>query len=340
MNRKQWEDRRGWIGASDVAAIMGLSRYKGPLGVYREKVGEAQPSWSPPALRGLILEPVIDAVVGELAPGVRFQPRMTCGVLRANPDYATEAWVGDAKTTTAHLRRDFRSYVETGEIKPGGAVESYIVQMHAAALCFAAKEARLFVLFADFSALEEAIADRYAGRAMVWSEDLEADLDIWQPWRDLFANRLHLGDLEIEEIVIPVDPALCDAVQAACTGFWHHVEDRTPPAPTAADLGAFDGDLREEEAEIPHLDAVCKRLAEVKSDISGMSEEKKALEDQIKSMLVEANCDRARGAEHSARWTLTKPRVTVDAKRLAKEYPDVYTAVSREGKPSRRLTVK
>lgn len=340
MNKQQWEERRNWIGGSDVSAIMGLSRYKGPLAVYREKIGEAQPSWSPATVRGTILEPVIDAVVGEMEPGVRFQPTMTCGVLRANPDYGLDVGPGDAKTATEFLRRDFAEYAETGEIKPGSAVESYIVQMHAAALCEAASEARLFVLFADFSALEEAIAEHYAGHEMVWSEDIEADHAVWQPWRDLFANRLHLGDLKIEEIVIPIDPALCGAVKDACEGFWKHVEDRTPPAPTAADLGTFDGALREDEAEIPRLDGICKRLAEVKADLSDLGDEKTALEDQIKTLLIEANCDRARGVEHSVKWTLTKPRTTVDSKRLAKDYPEVYAAVSRTGKPSRRLTVK
>lgn len=60
-SREQWlAKRRLGIGGSDVAAILGLSRWKTPLDVYLDKTGQlpAQPD-SEPMLWGRLLEPLI-----------------------------------------------------------------------------------------------------------------------------------------------------------------------------------------------------------------------------------------------------------------------------------------
>lgn len=61
MNREQWlAQRRTGIGGSDVAAILGLSRYATPLSVYQEKRGEIEPQADNDAMRwGRYLEPVV-----------------------------------------------------------------------------------------------------------------------------------------------------------------------------------------------------------------------------------------------------------------------------------------
>jgi putative phage-type endonuclease len=59
--REQWlQARRAGIGGSDVAPILGLSRWKTPLDVYLDKIGQApeQPE-SEPMIWGTLLEPVI-----------------------------------------------------------------------------------------------------------------------------------------------------------------------------------------------------------------------------------------------------------------------------------------
>jgi putative phage-type endonuclease len=44
MSREQWlEERKSTIGSSDVAAILGLSKYQTPFQLYQEKVGEVEP---------------------------------------------------------------------------------------------------------------------------------------------------------------------------------------------------------------------------------------------------------------------------------------------------------
>lgn len=60
-SRAEWlEARRSGIGGSDVAAILGVSKWKTAVDVYFEKIGEAEPQAESDAMRwGTILEPVI-----------------------------------------------------------------------------------------------------------------------------------------------------------------------------------------------------------------------------------------------------------------------------------------
>lgn len=61
MDHDDWLDnRRLGIGGSDVAAICGLSRYKSPMAVYLDKLGEIPPLDDNPKMKaGRILEPVV-----------------------------------------------------------------------------------------------------------------------------------------------------------------------------------------------------------------------------------------------------------------------------------------
>jgi putative phage-type endonuclease len=63
------EARRSGIGSSDAAAILGESPYYGPLEVYLDKIGEAPPRESTIAMRrGLYLEPLVAALYQEQYP--------------------------------------------------------------------------------------------------------------------------------------------------------------------------------------------------------------------------------------------------------------------------------
>lgn len=61
LEHSDWlEYRKLGIGGSDVAAICGLSRYRSPLGVYLDKIGELPPLEDNPKMKaGRVLEPVI-----------------------------------------------------------------------------------------------------------------------------------------------------------------------------------------------------------------------------------------------------------------------------------------
>lgn len=55
------EEQNQRIGGSDIAKLLGLSKYGGPLEVYQRIVGGAQDEWSRPMERGAAVEPVLRA---------------------------------------------------------------------------------------------------------------------------------------------------------------------------------------------------------------------------------------------------------------------------------------
>jgi putative phage-type endonuclease len=63
MTRESWlERRRAGIGGSDVAALLGLSRWRTPLDVFLDKTGQAEPTPdNEPMLWGRLLEPLVIA---------------------------------------------------------------------------------------------------------------------------------------------------------------------------------------------------------------------------------------------------------------------------------------
>jgi putative phage-type endonuclease len=61
MNREQWiEERRKAVGGSDAAAVCGMSRWRSPLDIYLDKIGESpEQEETPDMRRGTLLEPVV-----------------------------------------------------------------------------------------------------------------------------------------------------------------------------------------------------------------------------------------------------------------------------------------
>ncbi|MCL6599542.1 MAG: YqaJ viral recombinase family protein [Alicyclobacillus macrosporangiidus] len=85
MSREAWlQARTQGIGGSDVAAIAGLSRWKSPVQVYLEKIGEAQPEEAGEAAYwGTVLE---DVVAAEFTRRTGLKVRRRNAILR-HPEY-------------------------------------------------------------------------------------------------------------------------------------------------------------------------------------------------------------------------------------------------------------
>ena len=60
IDREEWlAKRRGFLGASDVAAVLGVSPWAGPLDVYLDKIHAVEMQESRAMRRGHAMEPVI-----------------------------------------------------------------------------------------------------------------------------------------------------------------------------------------------------------------------------------------------------------------------------------------
>lgn len=84
--RLEWlKNRQTGIGGSDVAAILGLSRYKSPLDVYNDKIGEISESeQTQAAYWGTQLEDIV---------AKEFQKRTGMKVQKVNSQLSRDGWM-------------------------------------------------------------------------------------------------------------------------------------------------------------------------------------------------------------------------------------------------------
>lgn len=143
LTAQQIARRRDGIGASEVAAALGLSKWKTPLQLYLEKRGECPPIAQTTAMRfGHAAEPfILDEY--ELERGVRLvraPDTITRGVMLCHLD----AWVPGELVVNA---KTARSREEWGEPGTDEVPKEYVVQEQAEMLLAGVKLAHVPVLF-------------------------------------------------------------------------------------------------------------------------------------------------------------------------------------------------
>ena len=121
--------------------------------------------------------------------------------------------------------------------------------------------------------------------------------------------------------------------------FWDLVQTKQPPEidgseSTEETLKMLypDADL-ESDVDCTLVETHVEALVDVNEQINKLTAAKKTLENQIKGFLEESCYGHTR--EYKITYKPTKPRVTVDSKKLQNEYPAVYDAVLKTGKPTR-----
>lgn len=154
-DRTQWlEERRKGIGASDSAAALGLSRWRTPLQLYLDKIGEGEAQEETDPMRfGTLLEPIVRA---------EFVRRTGMQVVFGQPPVVSDAypwmrcnldgWIpGGRRVFEAKTARSDAGWgPEGGDDIP----QDYILQCHHAMIVTGAQLAELAVLIAgsDFRA--------------------------------------------------------------------------------------------------------------------------------------------------------------------------------------------
>ena len=134
------------------------------------------------------------------------------------------------------------------------------------------------------------------------------------------------------------------AIKEAAIDFWRMVEMDIMPAvdgsPTCAD--ALQERFKAKEGlETPLPSAAVdeiEKLKEVKEMLNQLNEQKTLSENRLKAMLGEAEVGII--GENKVKWSLVAGRVSVDAKRLKAELPDVYEKYTKVSAPSRRFSVQ
>lgn len=315
LEREQWLDvRRKGVGGSDVAAVLGMDRYRGPIEVYLDKVGELpdrprDAALDEAAFWGTTLEPVVADVFAQ----------------------RTGLTVTDGPGTLAHVDRPWmlanldRVVTDAGEPAPSSVLE---IKTRSA---FQLDEWRDGV--PDGPALQTHWYLAVTGYTRAYVAALVG------------GNRLMVHRVERDEQLVA---HLVDLVGA----FWQHVQEHTPPpvdgSAATAELLAHLYDVTPDAVTLADPDEVeplLAQLAGLKQREQQLADERRAVENRLKAIAGEAEVVRCRdevaftwkqnGPLSAKRFRTAYPELAerythlvpaLDAARLAADHPDTYRA--------------
>lgn len=297
LKSEQWHaERRKGVGGSDVAAILGLSKFRTAYDVWLEKTGQAAPQEENEAMYwGTVLEDVVASEYSRRS-GRKIQrvnkqlvhpslPIARANIDRAviNPDIRGNVrWV-DGRLTTDRLLECKTANAFTahkwGETGTDDIPDDYVVQ-----------------------------CQWYAGIARVETVDLA----------------VLIGGSDFRLYTIAAVPALFDALLEAAARFWKLVDNGTPPDPqTLEDAKRLWPQHIATKTEIVGVQTWrdCESLIDIKNQIKVLEEEKKQVELRIVSTFGDAERIDYDG-DRLATWK-TQEAARIDAKALRAEHPDI-----------------
>lgn len=278
MDAAQREERRNSIGASDIAGVLGLSRWKTPLSVWFDKVEGSEDSQSVAAELGNLLEPwLLEKFTAHLDQaghtweGVVAQPRYTHpdhAFITCTPDYCLEVdgVEGGCECKTAG---EYRS----SEWPEGGLPDEYYAQVQHQMACTG-----------------------------------------W-PW--VYVPFL-IGNRKFDVRFVPRNEDFIRVLTERAADFWERfVIPKQPPAPSGADVDAailkalYPGG-GEEVLRLDEMGAERDRYKELAAQIRSAQEEQKAIQQLM--MAAMGDSEVAFIGEHKVTWkTVNKKEYVVKA---------------------------
>lgn len=302
MTREEWLlMRRNGIGGSDIAAIAGLNKYKSPMGLYLDKVGETpiEDTAGEAAYWGNVLEEVVAKEFQErTGEKVRRDNRML-----AHPEYPflmanlDRVIVGkkellECKTSSAYRMKEW----ESDEVPM-----EYLLQiMHYLAVT-GYEAAHIAVLVGGQKFIhkkierdEELIEQIIAMAADFWNNHV---LTKTPPPYDGSSATSNLLSAMFPQAESEIETVLDDEADALIEQYYTAKE-------------------REEQA----------------------AADKKEAENKLKGMIGPAELGLA--GSYVVEWKNTKPRETFDSKSLKADNAELYEKYVKPGKPSRRFAIK
>lgn len=300
VNRDQFlAGRKSGIGGSDVAAILGLSKYKSPYQLWLDKTNraESQDSESEPAYWGNQLE---DIVAKEYAKrnGVKIQ-RVNATIRNPEHDWML------ANIDRAIVNPDISGNVR---IKEGKLTTDRILE------CKTANQ-YLAKLWGDEQT--ESIPDYYLTQCQWYLGNTGASI---------CGLGVLIGGQKFRSYQIAYDEELFEMLKAECSNFWHeHVLADVPPAPTTFDDVLHRWSTHNPDQAViadPQLFQDVAEYKELNSNIKDAGKELDALKLKICTRMEDAELIIAE--EKRLATFKYQERTTLDSKALKAAHPEIY----------------
>lgn len=298
MDHELWLlTRKKGIGGSDIAAILGLNKWKSPFSLYLEKIGEAPDDTAGEAAYwGNVLEEVV---------AQEFAKQTGLKVRRRN----------------AILQHDKYEHMLAN-------VDRLIVGRQEGLECKTASEYKA----GEWD--EERVPDAYFVQCQ-WYMAITG----FKKWH----LAVLIGGNKFRKFEVVRDDELIAILEDRAHRFWtEHVIPRVPPAFDGSDastdiLSALYPEHVEESVDLPGtFEVKLKRHDELKEKITELTEEKKAIENEVKGAMEEKKY--AFVSDRKVTWTRFK-KENFDKKSLKKDHPEIYLKYVSEGSSS-KFTIK
>lgn len=278
--RLEWlKNRQTGIGGSDVAAILGLSRYKSALDVYNDKVGEVSDSeQSQAAYWGTQLEDIV---------AKEFQKRTGMKVQKVNSQLSRDGWMHaniDRAVVNPELSGNVRVLDEDKQLETGRLLTTDAILECKTASSFIADQ---------WGPSQE--AEIVAGKAVVGHKiPIYYETQVQWYMGVTGATRCYvaalLGGQDFRIYCVARDNDVIDALQSQCREFWYqNVLAQVPPAPATQEevqklFAQDDGEMIEATNEVAADIGELRNLTERIKELEG---EQKVVKDRICSALGE-----------------------------------------------------
>lgn len=317
--RLEWlKARQTGIGGSDVAAILGLNRYKSPLDVYNSKVEEAvDEGESQAAYWGTQLEDIV---------AKEFQKRTGMKVQKVNQQLSKHGWMHaniDRAVVNPAISGNVRVQPEDKQQETGRMLTTDAILECKTASSFIADQ---------WGPSQE--AEIVAGK-IVTEHKIPIYYETQVQWymgvtgaRRCYVAVL-LGGQDFRIYCVERDDVVIKALQEQCFAFWQKVKAGTPPDPTTKEDVAklFERDNGEMVEADNTVAADIGELITLQAQIKQLQDAQDVVKDRVCAALGEHQGFTIAGEK--ACTYKTQKRTTLDTTRLKKESPDVYQAYAK-----------
>lgn len=317
--RLEWlKTRQTGIGGSDVAAILGLSKWKTPLDIYLAKTGEVDQEQSQAAYFGTILEDIV---------AKEFQKRTGMKVQKVNSQLSRDGWMHanlDRAIVNPEIAGNVRVQDEAKQIETGRLLTTDAILECKTANAFISDQ------WGDTQEFEIVRGKVVTEHKIPLAYEAQVQWYLGITGANVCYVAVLIGGQDFRIYCVPRNDDVIAALQAKCSDFWHNyvLKGIAPDPVTIGDAFKLWPRDTDGMVEASPEDAVAiGEMLNIDAQIKKLTEHK----DELKKKLIFSLKD-AQGFLIGGKKALSykaQSTTRIDSTRLKKESPETYLQFSK-----------